>query len=444
VIAYFDWRLTEVSLGFLYIIPILMASATLRGWHILVLAVGCAWLREVFSPEHTTAGAGLRASIGAGGFALAGFFVWQLNHQRHAIAHHLDQERRQVRLRADAEARLRAVIDTSPLAILTLNAEGRIVLANASAQQLFGTEFHPNPADRIDVYLPILRRFLNIKHPGTGLQTVVESRGQRADGEAFMAHIWLSRFTGGSDTCLAAFIWDATDNLRDREGTGLDSMLAASRVVIGMMSHEVRNLTAAAAVAHKELALLTGDSHGDRIRALGAVIDALGSIATSGLRLASRSTPAVADLGMVLDETRVLVDAAMHEVGALVHWSLPERLPLVEADHHGLLQVFLNLARNSEAAIKEAPRRTLWVEAVWENEMVLVRFSDTGPGVANPDDLFKPFQPGAHASGLGLYLSRAVMNSYGGDLSYEHTAEGGRFLVQLWPADKADPTGMQQ
>jgi signal transduction histidine kinase len=444
LIAYLDWRLTEVSLGFLYVIPILMASATLRGWQILVLAVGCAWLRELFSSEHTTSGAGLRTSIGAGGFALAGFFVSQLNYQRHAIAHHLDEERRQSGRRADAEAQLRAVIDTSPLAIVTLNAEGRIVLANTSAQQLFGTKFHSNSTDRIDVYLPILRRFLNIKHLGTGLQTVVESRGQRADGEAFMAHIWLSTFSGGADSCLAAFIWDATENLRDREGTGLDSMLAASRVVIGMMSHEVRNLAAAAAVAYRELALPIGDSQGDRVRALGTVVDALGSIATSGLRLASRSTPAVADLGMVLDETRVLVDAAMHEVGAMVHWSLPERLPLVEADHHGLLQVFLNLARNSEVAIKDAPRRTLWVAAVWANETVLVRFRDSGPGVASPDDLFKPFQAGAHASGLGLYLSRAVLNSYGGDLSYESTSEGGCFVVQLWPADNSDFSDIQQ
>jgi signal transduction histidine kinase len=343
-----------------------------------------------------------------------------------------------VQLRTDAEAQLRAVIDTSPLAILTLDAEGRVLLANTSAQQLFGTKFHSNPADRIDAYLPILRRFLNNKHLGTGVQTVVESRGQRADGEVFMAHVWLSTYPGSPDSCLAAFIWDATENLRDREGTGLDSMLAASRVVIGMMSHEVRNLAAAAAVAYKELAPLTADSQGDRFRALGAVIDALGSVATSGLKLASRSAPAVADLGMVLDETRVLVEAAMHEVGAVVHWSLPERLPLVEADHHGLLQVFLNLARNSEAAIKQSSRRTLSVEALWKDEMVVVRFSDTGPGVANPEDLFKPFQASARASGLGLYLSRAVLNSYGGDLSYESAEGGGCFVVQLWQADKAD------
>ena len=34
-IAYSDWKIEEVSVGFLYVLPILMASATLRGWQIL-------------------------------------------------------------------------------------------------------------------------------------------------------------------------------------------------------------------------------------------------------------------------------------------------------------------------------------------------------------------------------------------------------------------------
>ena len=66
--------------------------------------------------------------------------------------------------------------------------------------------------------------------------------------------------------------------------------------------------------------------------------------------------------------------------------------------------------------------------------MVLVRFLDTGPGVAKPDSLFRPFQTGAQASGLGLYLSRAVVKSYGGDLYYEPVPEGACFAVQLWSA----------
>jgi len=58
---------------------------------------------------------------------------------------------------------------------------------------------------------------------------------------------------------------------------------------------------------------------------------------------------------------------------------------------------------------------------------VVVRLYDTGPGVAHPDDLFKAFQAGAHASGLGLYISRAILRSHGGNLRYEPQPEGSCF-----------------
>ena len=66
--------------------------------------------------------------------------------------------------------------------------------------------------------------------------------------------------------------------------------------------------------------------------------------------------------------------------------------------------------------------------------MVVVRFRDTGPGVTNPEYLFKPFHPDAHSTGLGLYVSRAVLRSHGGDLRYEPCPDGSCFVVQLWPA----------
>jgi C4-dicarboxylate-specific signal transduction histidine kinase len=114
---------------------------------------------------------------------------------------------------------------------------------------------------------------------------------------------------------------------------------------------------------------------------------------------------------------------------------IPESLPLVEADHHSLLQVFLNLARNSERAMKGRRVRVLRVEASIEDDMVRIRFRDSGPGVSNPDALFRPFQPGASSTGLGLYISRAVLKSHGGDLHLDPDAQGGCFVVQLWAAE---------
>jgi len=432
-IAWLDWRIVTASLGFLYVVPIVLASGILSRWHILMFATICGVLRELFSPIHPTPGATARICIGTAGFALVGFFVSELNRKRQLVTQHLREREQEMQRRYEAEQQLRVVIETSPLAILTVNNAGKVLVANDSAQQLLGLDGEPAEGLDIQLHLPILNRFL--QRSTTNLRTTVETKGQRKGGEVFLAHIWLSTFCTSSGPHLAAFIWDASEDLRDREGTGLDSMMATSRILIGAVSHEIRNLAAAAVAAHAGLSSLPGIDGVEHYQALGAIIKGLQKIAASGLRLASQRSAAVADLGMVLDETRVVVEPAIRECGARIEWKIDGGLPLVQGDHHNLLQVFLNLARNCQQAIAEAADKVLTVEAGVENDWVQVRFRDTGCGVSNPDELFTPFQPGARSTGLGLYISRAVLRSHGGDLRYEPCPKGSCFVVQLWPAE---------
>ena len=63
--------------------------------------------------------------------------------------------------------------------------------------------------------------------------------------------------------------------------------------------------------------------------------------------------------------------------------------------------------------MQEQARKELTISAAVEGERVVVRVGDTGNGIANPERLFQPFQQGAEATGLGLYLSRA----FGKDIS---------------------------
>jgi len=53
-------------------------------------------------------------------------------------------------------------------------------------------------------------------------------------------------------------------------------------------------------------------------------------------------------------------------------------------------------------------------------------------------DLFKPFQQRAEATGLGLYLSRAFMRSFQGDLHYEPGVGGACFVVELVALEKEE------
>ena len=446
LIAWLDWILPDVSVGFLYLIPVLACAAALNGRQITAMAVSCAYLREAFdplqagfgpietrppvvwNPLHWAPGGTGRMLVVSTGFAMTGFFISQLSERRRLLAAHLKE-------REEAEQQVRILIETSPLAILTLDRAGLVQLANESARTLLGFDDRPLQGEKVEQYLPILQRLLYSHHSGKNMRTSVECKGQRRSGEVFLAHVWLSTYRSSEGPGLAAVVWDASENLRDREGSGLDSMMATSRVLIGAMSHEIRNLASAAASAHTALGAYDHVTGVEQYQALGALIRGLEKIASSGLRVASNREAVVADLDTVLDETRIVIEPSLREAGIAVVWEMSPRLPLVQADRHSLLQVFVNLARNSQEALAACAVRQVRIAATVENDLVVVRFHDSGPGVAHPEELFRPFQPGSHSVGLGLYISRAILRSHGGGLRYEPQPSGSCFAVELWPVE---------
>src|SRR5207249_4754745 len=119
--------------------------------------------------------------------------------------------------RQEAETRLRVLIETSPLAILTLDRAGRIVLANESARQLLGLDKEPG-GEPVQPYLPILERLLHSHYSGDNIRTSLECNGPRRNGDVFLAHVWLSTYVTSGGPGLAAVVWDASEHLRDREG----------------------------------------------------------------------------------------------------------------------------------------------------------------------------------------------------------------------------------
>jgi len=453
-IAWLDWELPDTSVGFLYLVPVLLVAPALRGYQILMMAALCGYLREALDPLQATGSSGViapmvpnpadwiagsfgRFTVAACGFAMTAFFVRELNQRRQLLTEHLAERERQMLRQKEAELQVRMLIETSPLAILTLDATGRVVLANESARQLLASGADQLQGEPVEAYLPILPRMLHSQRSGANIRTNVECKAHRRSGEVFLAHVWLSTYRTSEGPGLAAVIWDASENLRDREGAGLDSMMATSRVLIGAVSHEIRNLASTAISAHAELPVDEAVKSDQRYLALGSLLQGLEKIASSGLRMASSRDAVVADLGTVLDETRIVMEPALRETGITVTWEMAEGLPLVQADHHGLLQAFLNLARNSVRALESCERRTMHISAEVERDLVVVRFRDSGGGVANPEDLFKPFQRGAQSVGLGLFISRAILRSHGGGLRYEREDAGSCFTVELWPAENS-------
>jgi signal transduction histidine kinase len=209
-------------------------------------------------------------------------------------------------------------------------------------------------------------------------------------------------------------------------------MLAGSRIAVGAVSHEIRNVCGAIAVVHQNLGRTESLGHSKDFEALGSLVLALERIAAVDLRQSGDQASEV-DLASVLDDLRIVVAPSLREENIEGDWSLPDDLPLVWADRGTLMQVFLNLAANSRRALATVTHRELAVEARIENRRVVVDFLDTGGGVKRPELLFHPFQDGAEANGLGLYLSRAFMRSFGGELRHKPVPGGACFSVELAP-----------
>ncbi|HEY8507520.1 MAG TPA: ATP-binding protein [Steroidobacteraceae bacterium] len=103
----------------------------------------------------------------------------------------------------------------------------------------------------------------------------------------------------------------------------------------------------------------------------------------------------------------------------------------VEADGGQLEQVLINLLKNAAEAtggepdsVEVALRRT--------RDLVILEVRDTGPGIANPDNLFVPFfttKPGG--GGIGLTLSRQIVENHGGTLSLENRTDRTGCIARL-------------
>ena len=141
---------------------------------------------------------------------------------------------------------------------------------------------------------------------------------------------------------------------------------------------------------------------------------------------------------VALDE---LVAECIRRLGSLfanvrVQVDIPPDLPLVDGDYTQIDQVLSNLIEN---AARYAPMRsTLWITARPRDGMVEIRVADEGIGVNAPDRsrVFEPFQRGetGGSAGIGLALSRAIVEAHGGTIRIDQSVGGGATFVFTLPA----------
>jgi signal transduction histidine kinase len=175
----------------------------------------------------------------------------------------------------------------------------------------------------------------------------------------------------------------------------------------------------------------------------------LGAIVAEGLERTSRlvgdlrdfaapgdQRTADVDLARGLGSTLQLVSHKLAEANVDATLVVPEPLPAVEGDARALNQVFLNLIKNAAEAF-EGGRGAIQVRAVQEGSSILVEIRDDGPGIA-PElrgRVFEPFfstKEAGQGSGLGLSISRRIVEEHGGSIELEsEEGSGSCFRIRL-------------
>jgi PAS domain S-box-containing protein len=434
VIALVDWRNpVNAYFGFLYVFPMLLVGCVLPYWQIALTAVFCTILAEIFDPfpfvPATAVPQDILLFIALVGM---GLFSRQVTVNRLLEMESRRKVEEEVAARREAEEQLQFLIQTSPVAILVMSASGEILIANSSAHQLFGVGAGELMGRNISRYVPALSRVPSVEETGQAFRTEMQCRGTRDPGDIFPANVFFSTYKTALGPRLAALVVDASEDLRDRAEYGFEQLMAGSRILVGAVSHEVRNVCSAIAVIYENLARSGDFRNNQDFEALGSLVQALNKIASLELRKSTGGFEAkIVDLAEILEEARIVLEPYCAESDIAMSWSIPEKLPPVWTDRHSLLQVFLNLAKNSRRALEGADLKRIDISVAVEHGVVSVRVCDTGPGIAPTEKLFQPLQKGADATGLGLFLSRAFVRSFGGDLRYEPEAQGCCFVIEL-------------
>lgn len=188
------WTRPYVSLGFFYLFPMMLAAGFLPRWIIPLLGLGCAILAEAFSSLDRSVTRLLLETLALAG---CGLFVAELVRNR--------------RLSLIAQERLRALVETSPAAIVTVDDRGFIELANRAATELMAPRDGRLVGSPIAAFLPELHHALRWED-APQFRASMKCQGHRGDGETFMADVWFSTYKEGQLPKLAAIIGEVTED----------------------------------------------------------------------------------------------------------------------------------------------------------------------------------------------------------------------------------------
>ncbi len=423
----------DFSLGILYIFPVIVAATVLNRWQIVAAAIFCAWTRGLFTADETHLEHILRFCMATIAYTGCGLLIYQINDSRRVVLLHYARIRFEQKLRRRAEEQLRLMAESSPAAILTLSADGRILAANHAAHEMFGLSEHESLTQRpIRDFVSFFDEALRLPSDLGRIRTNTSTWAARADGTHFPASAWFSIYGDADSRRLAAILVDNSNDVREREQAHFEQLTQHNRVLAGAVSHEIRNLCSAIAVVSSNLERhrnLTGDADFDALKNL---VSGLSNMASFDLRNQARTQHPPVSLAALADELRVIIGQDWEEIGGTLEWHVPVNFPSVQAERDGLLQVLLNLTQNALRASEQIEAPQLAIRAFDRKGRAVLRISNNGPAIADPSALFQPFRTAStNGTGLGLYVARAMVKNFGGELQHVPTVTGVTFEITL-------------
>ncbi len=379
--------------------------------------------------------------------------------------HHKDSQ--SACARRERDALLRAIVETSPDGLITIDQKGIIQSFNPAAQKMFGYRadqvigrnvscLMPSPdRERHDGYLA---RYLR-----TGEKRIIgigrEVRAQRSDGTAFPVELAVGEVVADGHRLFAGFLRDVSAR-RDAEQRLHDlrsELLHVSRLsemgeMASGLAHELNqpltaiiNYMQACRRLFPDSALADTSRIGELIEKAVAQAERAGQIIQHLRRFIARGETerTAEEIGSVVHDAANLALIGASERGIAATFDLAQGLPLVMIDKIQIQQVIINLVRNSVDALSETGHGEITIRTRRAGpDSVEIEVSDTGPGL---DDevarrLFQPFvttKPGG--IGIGLSICRSIADAHDGKLWATGNPGGGTiFHLALPLADGQD------
>lgn len=139
-------------------------------------------------------------------------------------------------------------------------------------------------------------------------------------------------------------------------------------------------------------------------------------------------------LSEVIQTARSILCNKLDQVRFEYVCSGPSQPLLVMADAIPLEQVLLNLLDNACHAALHNAKPTVWLEVFSDEQQVMLQVKDNGPGLSEEElqRLFEPFYTTKdNGLGLGLTISKRIMESFDGQISVSSNADGATFKLVL-------------